>query len=51
MTPRQSIEAECDQRGRDCVITGCIDLLEGRYEEADDGLVLALAGPPAARVG
>jgi len=44
-TPRQGIGAECLRRGKAAVVSGCIDLLEGR--EADDGLVLALGGPPA----
>jgi hypothetical protein len=44
-TPRQGIEAECRRRGKPAVVSGCIDLLEGR--EVDDGLVLALGGPPA----
>jgi HEAT repeat protein len=45
MTPRQSIESECERRGRLAVISGCIDLLQGR--DVDDGLVLALGGPAA----
>lgn len=45
MTPRRSVEAECARRGKPAVISGCIDLLEGR--EADDDLVLALGGAPA----
>jgi hypothetical protein len=44
-TPRQSIAAECRRRGKLAVVSGCIDLLEGR--EVDDGLILALGGPPA----
>jgi len=44
-TPRQGIEAECLRRGKAAVVSGCIYLLEGR--EVDDGLVLALGGPPA----
>ena len=44
-TPRQGIQAECRRRGKPAVVSGCIDLLEGR--EADDGLILALGGPPA----
>lgn len=47
ITPRQSIEAECGRRGRDSVIDGCVGLLEGRHDEVDDGLVLALGGEPA----
>jgi hypothetical protein len=44
-TPRQSITAECQRRGKPAVVSGCIDLLEGR--EVDDGLILVLGGPPA----
>ena len=44
-SPRRSIEQECARRGRHEVVAGCIDLLNGG--EADDGLVLALGGPPA----
>jgi len=44
-TPRQSIEAECGRRGREAVIAGCIDLLEGRG--ADSGLVRSLGLAPA----
>jgi HEAT repeat protein len=45
VTPRQSVEAECGQRGRAAVVSGCVDLLCGR--EADDELILALGGPAA----
>ena len=48
MTPRQSVTAECERRGRAAVITGCISLLEGA--ETDDGLIIALAGPAAETV-
>ncbi len=44
-TPRQRIASECLRRGRDAVIAGCVDLLEGR--DVDDALVVALGGPPA----
>jgi hypothetical protein len=44
-TPRESIEQECASRGRDAVVAGCIEMLEGRDVDAD--LVLALGGPPA----
>src|ERR1700678_312171 len=46
MTPRQSILAECARRGRDALVAGCVALLEGR-PGVDDGLVVALGGPPA----
>jgi hypothetical protein len=44
-TPRESIEQECASRGKDGVVAGCIELLEGR--DVDVELVLALGGPPA----
>ncbi|MGN6176742.1 MAG: HEAT repeat domain-containing protein [Streptosporangiaceae bacterium] len=46
LTPRQNIAAECQQRGKPAVVSGCIDLLQGR-PGVDDTLVLALGGPPA----
>jgi HEAT repeat protein len=45
MTPRQSVRAECDRRGRDALVAGCVGLLRG--EGSDDELLLALAGPAA----
>jgi len=48
VSPKRSIEEECGRRGRANVITGCIDILEGRF--VDDGLLLALAGPAALTV-
>ena len=47
-TPRQSIEAACEQRGRDVVVEACLDLLAGR--EVDPALVQVLGGPRAARL-
>lgn len=44
-TPRQRIEAECERRGRDAFVAGCVDLVAGR--EADADLILALGGGPA----
>ena len=44
-SPRESIDQECDRRGKPEVVAGCIDLLNGRAVDAD--LVLALGGPPA----
>jgi hypothetical protein len=41
-SPRERIAAECEKRGRDAVVSGCISLLTGG--EADRGLYLALAG-------
>ena len=46
LTPRQSIAAECERRGKAAVVAGCIDLLQGR-QDTDDGLLIALAGPAA----
>ncbi len=48
MTPRQSVRAECERRGRDAVIAGCIELLTGGA--VDDDLILALGGPAAPHV-
>jgi hypothetical protein len=45
LTPRQSIAAECQRRGKPAVVSGCIDLLQGR-PGVDDTLILALGGPP-----
>lgn len=45
MTPRQSVQAECERRGRDAVVTGCIGILNA--EGADDALLVALGGPAA----
>jgi len=44
-TPRASIEAECERRGRDAVVAGCEDLVRGG--RVDDDLLVALAGPAA----
>jgi hypothetical protein len=44
-TPQQSIREQCAKRGKDSVVAGCIDLLEGRDVEGE--LILALGGPPA----
>src|SRR5690348_12879512 len=37
LTPRQSIAAECQRRGKPAVVSGCIHLLQGRHgvDEAD----------------
>jgi hypothetical protein len=43
LTPKQSIELECDRRGRAEVVSGCIALLRG--QDVDDDLVIALGGP------
>jgi hypothetical protein len=44
-TPKQSVEQECERRGRPAVVKGCVALLNG--EPVDDELILALGGPPA----
>jgi HEAT repeat protein len=44
-TPRQSVEQECQRRGLPAVVSGCVDLLNGK--PVDDELILALGGPPA----
>jgi hypothetical protein len=49
LTPRQSIAAECQRRGKPALVSGCIDLLQGRHD-LDDSLLLALGGPPAQAV-
>jgi hypothetical protein len=45
VTPEQSVVAECVRRGKPEVVSGCIQILEGRG--FDDALMLALAGPHA----
>src|SRR5258708_33571854 len=45
MTPGRSGAAECERRGIGAVVSGCIDLLDGKG--ADDTLIVALGGPPA----
>jgi HEAT repeat protein len=45
MTPRESVEQECDRRGKDAVVAGCMALLRG--DDVDGELVRALGGPPA----
>ncbi|MHB1525167.1 MAG: HEAT repeat domain-containing protein [Candidatus Dormibacteria bacterium] len=45
VTPQHSVQAECERRGQSAVVSGCVDMLQGR--EVDDALVLALGGPHA----
>lgn len=45
MTPRQSVERVCRERGSAEVVACCIDLLNG--EDVDAELIFALGGPPA----
>ena len=47
-TPRESIRRECELRGKDSVVAGCISLLNG--QSADAELIYALGGPPASWV-
>ncbi|MDG4821238.1 hypothetical protein O7635_05140 [Asanoa sp. WMMD1127] len=42
--PRTRILAECDRRGRDAVIDGCLTLLSGG-DDRDPALLLVLGGP------
>jgi len=44
-SPKQSVEQECERRGRPAVVKGCVALLNGK--PVDDELILALGGPPA----
>jgi hypothetical protein len=44
-TPRESVAEECARRGKDDVVAGCIDLINGF--DADAELIVALGGPPA----
>lgn len=46
--PLASVEAECDRRGRDAVVAGCIAILDGTA--VDESLVMALGGPAAQQV-
>lgn len=48
LTPRQSVEIECERRGADEVIDGCVALLRG--DPADDDFILALGGPTSLNV-
>jgi hypothetical protein len=41
-TPRQGIAAECQRRGTNAVISGCIDVLDG-----GDDVDNAFTGPPS----
>jgi hypothetical protein len=45
LTPRQSVERECEIRGERAVVSGCIAMLRSR--SVDGELILALGGPPA----
>jgi hypothetical protein len=43
-TPKSRILAECARRGKDAFVSGCVALIEGRCDDVDDGLVVALGG-------
>jgi HEAT repeats len=47
-TPRESIERECQRRGKAAVVAGCKSLLNGQRTDAE--LIYALGGPPASWV-
>jgi hypothetical protein len=44
-TPRWSIEAACDEHGRDVIVQACLDVLAG--DEPDPRWLRVLAGPRA----
>ena len=44
-SPRDSIELECERRGKGKVVSGCMSLLNGKGADAE--LIYALGGPPA----
>jgi HEAT repeat protein len=48
LTPRESIELECQRRGTAEVVAGCLELLGGGA--ADEPLVFAIGGPAARSV-
>jgi HEAT repeat protein len=45
LTPKQSVEFECDRRSRSAVVQDCVAILRGRY--VDDDFLRVLGGPPA----
>jgi HEAT repeat protein len=48
VTPGDSVAAECDRRGRQAVVDGCVRLIGGDY--TDHALILTLGGPGAAKL-
>jgi HEAT repeats len=48
LTPRQSVEFECQRYGEKYVVKECVAILEGR--RVDDETLIALAGPHAVNV-
>jgi hypothetical protein len=49
-TPRERIAAECASGGRAALIAGCVALLDGRPDDADDRLITVLGGQAAGHV-
>jgi hypothetical protein len=48
LTPRQSIEIECQQRGEKRVVEECVAILSG--QRVDEATLIVLAGPHAVTV-
>jgi HEAT repeat protein len=48
VTPKQSVEFDCDRRGRDAVVHDCVAILAGQYPDAD--FLRAIGGPSAETV-
>ena len=48
MTPRESVQGECQRRGEDVVVAGCLAILTGR--NVDERLLRVLGGPAAEQV-
>jgi hypothetical protein len=48
MTPKESIEFECDRRGRDDVVHDCAAILKGQI--VDDDFLRVIGGPSAETV-
>jgi hypothetical protein len=48
VTPRESVRDECQHRGEEVVVAGCLDILSGR--DVDESLLQVLGGPAAEQV-
>jgi len=48
MTPKQSIELECDRRGRHVVVEDCVAIVSGRHVDSD--FLRVIGGPSAESV-
>ena len=48
ITPRESVRGECECRGEEAVVAGCLDVLTGR--NVDERLLRVLGGPAAEQV-